>query len=189
MEKETKPGKKKTWLLPAVAAVLAAAALCVVLFIPKNTGSGKNETVPAGEASEDGAFQTPDAVSEINEEGKLVIYADRLSSEDVSFIRISGDSRIELLARSGDDGTVKAALGTCQSCNGSPGAYYTQEGDQLKCNNCGLTFPISVLDSPGGGCHPIMINEEILQYQGKDLVIDLEGLSEYEPLFARVADH
>ena len=118
-----------------------------------------------------------------------MIHADRLSSEKVSFIKVSKDSRIELLSRLGDDGAVKVALGTCQSCNGSPGAFYTQEGSELKCNNCGLTFPVSVLDSPGGGCHPIMIKKELLQYEGKDLVIDLEGLSAYEVLFSKVADH
>ena len=157
-------------------------ALIVVVFIPKGTNEGRG-TASAGEDKASTSSQ-----AEINE-GNLVIYADRLSSDQISFIRISEDSHIELLARLGDDGTVKAALGTCQSCNGSPGAYYTQEGDELKCNNCGLTFPISVLDRPGGGCHPIMLKEEIVRYEGNNLVIDLGGLSAYEDLFSKVADH
>ena len=73
--------------------------------------------------------------------------------------------------------------------HGSPGAYYTQEGSELKCNNCGLTFPVSVLDSPGGGCHPILPDEKIMQFEGNDLWIDLKGLSGYEELFVKVADH
>ena len=59
----------------------------------------------------------------------------------------------------------------------------------LRCNNCGLTFPLSVLDSPGGGCHPIMIDESIVQIQGSALIIDLDGLSSYEAIFSKVADH
>ncbi|MBR1758485.1 MAG: DUF2318 domain-containing protein [Lachnospiraceae bacterium] len=161
---------------------MALLALIVVVFIPKGTNEGRG-TASAGEDKASTSSQ-----AEINE-GNLVIYADRLSSDQISFIRISEDSHIELLARLGDDGTVKAALGTCQSCNGSPGAYYTQEGDELKCNNCGLTFPISVLDRPGGGCHPIMLKEEIVRYEGNNLVIDLGGLSAYEDLFSKVADH
>ena len=161
---------------------MALLALIVVVFIPKGTNEGRG-TASAGEDKASTSSQ-----AEINE-GNLVIYADRLSSDQISFIRISEDSHIELLARLGDDGTVKAALGTCQSCNGSPGAYYTQEGDELKCNNCGLTFPISVLDRPGGGSHPIMLKEEIVRYEGNNLVIDLGGLSAYEDLFSKVADH
>lgn len=188
MNKQASAQKRsKKWLLPLIAGILAVLALIVVLFIPKNTNEG-SKTTSAGEDKVSTSSQSENAVAEIKEES-MVIYADRLSSDQVSFIRISEDSRIELLARLGDDGMVKAALGTCQSCNGSPGAYYTQEGDELKCNNCGLTFPISVLDSPGGGCHPIMLKEEIVRYEGNDLEIDLKGLSANEELFSKVADH
>ncbi len=188
MKKQTSAWKRsKKWLLPLIAGIMVVLALIVVFFIPKDTNEGSG-TASEGEDIADTSSQAEIAAAEINE-GNMVIYADRLSSEQVSFIRISENSRIELLARLGDDGMVKAALGTCQSCNGSPGAYYTQEGDQLKCNNCGLTFPISVLDSPGGGCHPIMLKEEIVRYEGNNLVIDLDGLSAYEDLFSRVADH
>ena len=181
-----KKEKITKWLLPSIAGIMVVLALVVVLFIPKDGNKGNG----AASAGDDPGTSAQDkiAVAEISE-GKLVIYADRLSSDQVSFIRISEDSHIELLARLGDDGTVKAALGTCQSCNGSPGAYYTQESDNLKCNNCGLTFPISVLDSPGGGCHPIMLDNQIVHYEGNNLVIDLNGLSAYEVLFSKVADH
>lgn len=164
-------------------------ALIVVLFFPKSTNKESSSAVSSGGGEAGVSAHTADAAAELSEEGKLVIRAESLSPEQVSFIRVSENSRIELLARLGDDGTVKAALGTCQSCNGSPGAYYTQEGDKLKCNNCGLTFPVSVLDSPGGGCHPIMLDGESVKYEGNDLKIDLRGLSVYEELFSKVADH
>ncbi len=189
MKQNDKSKGKITWFLPIASVIMVALMLVIVFFVPKNTGTEKDATDPANEVNTGSVSQTSGSVSEINGDGNLVIYADRLSSEEVSFIRVSENSRIELLARSGDDGTVKAALGTCQSCNGSPGAYYTQKNDELVCNNCGLTFPVSVLDSPGGGCHPIMINEELMTYEGSDLVIDLEGLSIYEELFEGVADH
>ena len=177
------------WILPLVAGIMAALALIVVVFIPKSADKEGGSAIPPETDQASAEARPADAAAEPDGEGGLVIYADRLSSDQVSFIRISEDSRIELLARLGDDGMVRAALGTCQSCNGSPRAYYTQEGDVLRCNNCGLTFPISVLDSPGGGCHPIMPAEEILQYQGSDLKIDLKGLSAYEDLFSKVEDH
>ena len=121
--------------LPLIAVIMVVLALVVVIFVPKNTGSGDKSAGTSGETEADAPAQTADAVAELNEDGDLMIYADRLSSDKVSFIRVSENSRIELLARIGDDGAVKAALGTCQSCNGSPGAYYTQEGSELQCNN------------------------------------------------------
>lgn len=190
MKKRTAEMKRSNkWILPLAAGMMAVLALIVVFFIPKSTDNEGSSTITSGQNQASVTAQPADVVAETDGEGNLVIYSDRLSSDRISFIRISEDSRIELLARLGEDDKVKAALGTCQSCNGSPGAYYTQEGDELKCNNCGLTFPISVLDSPGGGCHPIMLNDEIVQYDGNNLVIDLDGLAVYEELFSKVADH
>lgn len=189
MKRTSEVNKSKKWILPLAAGIMAVLALAVVLFIPRSTDKGGTGPITPKADQAGVTAQSTETAAEPDGEGNLVIYSDRLSSDRISFIRISEDSRIELLARLGDDGKVKAALGTCQSCNGSPGAYYTQEGDLLKCNNCGLTFPISVLDSPGGGCHPIMLDEELLQYQGSDLKIDLNRLSAYEDLFSKVADH
>ena len=129
------------------------------------------------------------ASAEVQAAGSFLIRADSLRTDQVSFIRPLEGSRIELLARLGDDGKVKAALGTCQSCNGSPMAYYTQVGDLLRCNNCGQTFPLSVLDTPGGGCHPIMIDAAVLTETGDGLLVDTALLEQYESLFSRVADH
>lgn len=112
-----------------------------------------------------------------------------LSSDRVSFIRVAEDSSIELPARIGEDGRIKVALGTCQSCNGSPRAYYTQEGDVLKCNNCGLTFPLSVLDAPGGGCHPLLFSSSFVQESEEEIRLNLEALLQCESLFEKVASH
>ena len=49
----------------------------------------------------------------------LLIRKTELSTEKVSFIRPIEESKIELLARIGEDGEIKIVLGTCQSCNRS----------------------------------------------------------------------
>lgn len=159
----------KKYLLPAIAAVLLIAAVVTVLLVPKR--GRDNQYV------------------EFDSAGNIVIRGDTLTEGRVEFLQLSDESSIELLARRGADGSAKVALGTCQSCQGSPGAYYTQEGDQLKCNNCGLTFPLKVLDEPGGGCHPIMIDPGAIEYQGNDILLDPERIYAYEPLFATVEGH
>ena len=163
--------KSKKLILPLIAGILVVIALIVVIVIPRNSAVQDSST-----AADDGS-------------GTIVIKASDLSSDEVSLITVSDDSRIELLARLGDDGTAKVALGTCQSCNGSPGAYYTQNEDYLQCNNCGLTFPLEVVDAPGDGCHPITIDESVISYENGDAIIDLAALSQYEELFEHVTIH
>ena len=153
-----------------MAALMVVAAILVIALMPgKNAGRGR--------------------LAERNQNGDIVVRGEGLFSDKVAFFRVAEDSGIELLARIGEDGGVKVALGTCQSCNGSPGAYYTQEGNLLKCNNCGLTFPLSVLDSLGGGCHPIMIDPSIIRETQDGVVLDASALLQYEYLFEKVAAH
>lgn len=160
---------KKIWFLPAAAAVAAAAALVTFVMV-----SGRETGAQAGSSAQ--------------QEGRLVIQESGLSSDKVSFIRVD-DSKIELLARIGDDRHIKVALGTCQSCKGSPWAYYTQRDDQLMCNNCGLTFALSVLDAPGGGCHPITLDSSIIKETEGQVEISLDALRPYEYLFEKVESH
>ena len=119
----------------------------------------------------------------------LLISAKDLKKDTVSFIRLSDDSKIELLARIGDDGKPKAALDTCQACNGSPKAYFTQEGELLKCNNCGLKFELSAIDAPSAGCNPMPIDPSIIRYTEDGIILDKAALLEYEPLFAKIEEH
>ena len=172
----------KKWILPVTAVAAVIAAVIVVQISP-----GKNE------GKENSASESPAVVSESDvitgSDKDLLIKKTELSTEKVSFIRPIEGSKIELLARIGDDGEIKIVLGTCQSCNGAPGAYYTQKGDQLKCNNCGLTFPLNVLDSPGGGCHPIMPDESVFTKTEEGIIIHTDPLAGYEELFSKVAEH
>ena len=161
----------KKWILPGIAALAAVIAIAVTVALP------------AGDRTTGSAYAEQDG------DGNVVIRKSALSSDQVSFIRIAEDSNIELLARLGDDGGISVALGTCQSCNGSPRAYYTQEGDVLRCNNCGLTFPLAVLDAPGGGCHPLMFSSSFVQESEEEIRLNLEALLQCEPLFEKVAAH
>ena len=166
----------KKWILPAVAALAVIIAVIVIIITPG--GNGGSSAVPSESSGGDAV-----------ESGDYLIKASELSTDKVSFIRPIAGSKIELLARIGDDGKVKIALGTCQSCNGSPGAYYTQKGEQLQCNNCGLTFPLNVLDSPGGGCHPIMPDDSVFTFTEDGVLVHTDLLKQYEELFSKVADH
>ena len=164
-------------VLLVLAVLCAAAAVIVLLFVPRNGG---DSTADDGQNS---------GYVERNEDGSALIRAEELSTETVSFYRLSEDSAVELIAIRGEDGAAYAALGTCQSCNGSPNAWYSQDGPLLRCNNCGLTFPLSVIGVDGAGCHPIMIDPSAVTRSGDNLVIGAAVLRGYEPLFEGIAAH
>ena len=172
----------KKWILPVIAIAAMIAAVMAVRI-----STGKNEGSEA--LSSDLALAVPGSDVIIGNGGDLLIKKSELSKEKVSFVRPIEGSKIELLARIGDEGEIKIALGTCRSCNGAPGAYYTQKGDWLQCNNCELTFPLNVLDSPGGGCHPIMPDESVFTKTEEGIIIHTDLLAGYEELFSKVAEH
>ena len=158
----------KKFLLPACAAVLAVVA-AVLLIVPMGGASG--------------------GYAERDANGDLVIRADDLTAGELTVLKFARDSKIELVATLDETGAAQAALGTCQSCMGSPKAYYTQNGELLQCNNCGLTFPLSVIGEEALGCHPIPIGEAAVSRNAEGLVIDSDTIAGYEQLFARVAAH
>ena len=52
-----------------------------------------------------------------------------------------------------------------------------------------VTSLLIMLDSPGGGCHPIMIDASIIQETQDGLILNTAGLLQYEDLFRKVAAH
>lgn len=119
----------------------------------------------------------------------MKIPAADLSQDEVTFVRLADDSKVELLLRLGEDGMPKISLGTCQSCNGSPGAYYTQQGDELQCNNCKLTFPVTVVGEESMGCHPISVDPALVSVSEDSISWNVDDLRVYEELFQAVEEH
>ena len=67
---------------------------------------------------------------------------------------------IGLLAVRDSKNEVKVVVNTCQSCGGSPYAYFVQVGNQIECQNCTNRFDIDNLDNlVEDGCNPIAIKE------------------------------
>lgn len=170
----------KKYILPIVAAVVVIIAAVVLIVVPKS-GSTVWENETKSNLAANNAAQTSD--------DHVEILASQLSEDKISLFSVADNSKVELIAIKGADGKAKVALATCQSCNGSPGAYYTQKGNELQCNNCGLTFPLSVIGEEGSGCHPIMLDDTKVTETSDGILIDREYLLSLEPLFKNVAEH
>ena len=160
-----KKAGKRSGLLPAVAVVVAAAAALAVLaakLLPRNTGADTGGEAHAAVLSEDGTA--------------LVIDTAALS-ESASFFDYDVDgTTVELFAVMASDGTVRLALNTCQVCNGSPYAYFVQEGDYFICQNCQNHFASTQVGLVSGGCNPVPITEEDYSQQDGTILVPVEFL-------------
>lgn len=79
-----------------------------------------------------------------------------------TFIDVEQDgTAMQLISRKDDAGNVRLAFNTCQSCGGSPYAWFEDLGDgRLQCQNCHQTFPLETVGTAGSvGCSPVPITE------------------------------
>lgn len=91
----------------------------------------------------------------------LVIDAKALTG-DATFIDVEQDgTAMQIIARRDEGGQVRLAFNTCQSCGGSPYAWFEDLGDgTLQCQNCGLTFPLDTVGTEKAqGCNPVTITD------------------------------
>lgn len=106
----------------------------------------------------------------VNEDGDIVVKESDISDEVVYISYEYEGVVIGLLAVKDSNGEVKVVINTCQSCGGSPYAYFVQVGNKIQCQNCGNMFAIDELDNlVEDGCNPIAIEDK----QTRDGVITI----------------
>ncbi|MBQ8835511.1 MAG: DUF2318 domain-containing protein [Oscillospiraceae bacterium] len=154
-------------ILPILAAAVVVVAAAVTL-LPK--------------LSPDTAPQQSES-AQIAENGDLVLQIEDIGTE-ASFIDYDADgTTVQLFAVLASDGTVRLALNTCQVCNGSPYAYFTQEGDWFICQNCKNKFASTHVGIVSGGCNPIPITDGVYTQQEGTIRIPASFLTESAALF------
>ena len=86
-------------------------------------------------------------------------------SSDISFIDYSaGGTAMQLIARVDGAGAPKLSYNTCQSCQGSPYAYFEVQGGALVCRNCGNRFSFDTVgEKRSGGCMPIAVEDYVIE--------------------------
>lgn len=116
-------------------------------------------------------------------EGDVIISKSEIN-ETVKFYPIkAGSKNMEILAVKAGDGTIRTAFNTCQVCNGSPKAYYKQEGDILVCQNCGNQFSMDMIEQQRGSCNPVPIYKEDKTEEGDNIVISKAFIEQNKDLF------
>lgn len=174
-QKNTHSPKRNNPLpLLALAVVILAAA---VVLLPK--GSASKEAAPGPSLS------TVSALPEVSagEAGGLVIRAEDIGTEASYFDYDAGGTTVEVFAVQATDGTVRLALNTCQVCNGSPYAYFAQDGDTFVCQNCRNRFASTQVGLVSGGCNPVPITDSDYMEQDGIITVPASFLEDSAPLF------
>ena len=131
----------------------------------------KDSKVPAGLKEVTGKI----VKANLDNDGNIIINEDEITEEVVYISYEYEGVTIGLIAVRNSYGKVIVVINTCQSCGGSPYAYFVQVGNKIQCQNCGNLFLIDELDdlSPDG-CNPIGV-EERYDREGK-IIIGVEQL-------------
>ena len=120
-----------------------------------------------------GALETTGEIrkAELNEYGYILINEADITDK-VTYISYEYEGvTIGLLAVRDSKGDVKVVINTCQSCGGSPYAYFVQVGNKIQCQNCGNMFAIDDLDNlVDNGYNPIQVEDK----QTKDGIITIK---------------
>lgn len=119
-------------------------------------------------------------------QGKAALTISAVSlSREPAFVDWTQDGTVmQLIARKDDTGAVRLAFNTCQSCGGSPYAWFEYLGNNtLQCQNCGLTFPLNTVGTTrAAGCNPVTITE--FTVDGDTLIVPQSVLADNVQRFA-----
>ncbi|MCD7841457.1 MAG: DUF2318 domain-containing protein [Lachnospiraceae bacterium] len=159
-------------VLPLIAGVVVVAAVAAVAVSRLGGSSGKEQT--ASNASSSDALTNGAVVIDTGEIGETASYYDYDAD----------GTTVEVLAVTASDGSVRLALNTCQVCQGSPYAYFVQEGDSFICQNCGNAFSRDDIGLEAGGCNPVPVTEDNYEESDGLITISSDFLDEYKDSFA-----
>lgn len=118
------------------------------------------------------------SIATTNGAGDVVLKKEDIT-KNATFLTVDVDGTdVGLFAVLAEDGSIRTALDTCQVCNGSPKAYFTQSGDKFMCNNCGNKFHVNQIEQASGGCNPVPITMDIKEETENEVIIPYEYIKE-----------
>ena len=158
-ENQSKNGKSKK------AAPLSAVVVLAVVLL---TGAGSNSS----------------SGSQVIDEGAGLVITISEISETAKFFPVTADgTKMEIVAVTAPDGTIRTAFNTCQVCNGSPRAYFEQRGNTLECQACRNRFPMNLVGIEAGGCNPAPIFAKDRTETAETITVSYETLGANAYLF------
>lgn len=87
----------------------------------------------------------------------MIIPMDELTAEPRFYDWNQDGTAMQLIALKSSAGDVHLAYNTCQSCAGSPYAYFEYQNGVLVCQNCMNRFGLDSVGKSVGGCNPMPV--------------------------------
>jgi hypothetical protein len=113
-----------------------------------------------------------------------VVIAKNIISTKAQFIPVKVDgTKLEIIAVTAPDGTIRTAFNTCQVCYDSGKGFYKQDGDVLVCQNCGNRFKMSQVEVESGGCNPVPLWDDWTTETDDTITVPLTLLQEATAIF------
>ena len=156
--KENQKNKKQgSNILPIAAGIVVV--LAIAIFFGKNiVDSRKADNIVSETKNAKAETKASGSKSADVENEKVKVQTSELS-EQVTFVDYdSKGTKMEVMLVKTPDGVIRGALNTCQVCNGSPYAYFEQQGDKVICQNCHNQFLLTDIGVSHGGCNPVPID-------------------------------
>lgn len=150
--------KGRTGLHLALAGMALIAVIAVALVVVMNRGDD-GPTAAAAPVAAGGADVTI-PVADISD-GQAHFYSYDAAGVEVKYFVMKSK-----------DGEYRAAFDACDVCFPNKKGY-TQQGDEMVCNNCGQRFDSTKINELKGGCNPSPIDRTV---NGKDLVLKTADL-------------
>lgn len=108
-------------------------------------------------------------------DNRIVIPLNEISDGNAHYFKVKADDgvMVSFFTVKSSDGVVRAAVDACDVCYRS-GKGYVQEGQYMKCMNCGMKFATSRINVVKGGCNPAPLNRTV---QDDSLIIKMADIN------------
>ncbi len=151
------PRKRTTMhLVLAGLALAVVVAVAAVVLISRDGGAA---AAPAAPVAASGADVT-------------IPVADISGGQAHFYSYDAGGTEVKYFVMQSKDGEYRAAFDACDVCYPNKKGY-TQDGDQMVCNNCGQRFDSNKINELKGGCNPSPIERTV---KGQELVLKTADL-------------
>lgn len=130
-----------------ILALVAVALVAVVAYAV--TSGGSASSVAAGDGklkAVNGEVSLP--VSELSGKARFYEY------------KTEAGKTVRFFALKSSDGSYRAALDACDVCFHAKKGY-SQEKEDMVCNNCGMHFPSAKINEVKGGCNPVGLERKV----------------------------
>lgn len=151
-----------------ILALVAAVLVGVAVYFVAGSGGGAGGAAGAGNGglkAEGGEVSIP--VSELSAKARFYEY------------KTASGKTVRFFAMRSPDGTYRAALDACDVCFAAKKGY-SQQGENMICNKCGLPFHTSKINEVSGGCNPVGVQRKVT---GDRLTINARELEAGESYF------